>query len=69
MSLAPKTRRPLLSPLRPQWPATDAAYILDTFPIVRRHDKAAFGNYRTKDMVLAYYNALAAGDTDTDVAV
>ena len=47
----------------------DAAYILDTFPIVRRHDKAAFGHYRTKDMVLAYYNALAAGDTDTDVAV
>ena len=47
----------------------DAAYILDTFPIVRRRDKAAHGHYRTKDMVLAYYNALAAGDTDTDVAV
>ena len=47
----------------------DAAYILDTFPIVRRHDKAAFGHYRTKAMVLAYYNALAAGDTDVDVAV
>ena len=47
----------------------DAAYILDTFPIVRRHDKAAFGNYRTKAMILAYYNALAAGDTSTDVAV
>ena len=47
----------------------DAAYILDTFPIVRRHDKAAFGHYRTKAMVLAYYNALAAGDTDTDVAL
>ena len=47
----------------------DAAYILDTFPIVRRHDKTAFGHYRTKAMVLAYYNALAAGDTDTDVAV
>ena len=47
----------------------DAAYILDTFPIVRRHDKAAFGHYRTKTMVLAYFNALAAGDTSTDVAV
>ena len=34
-----------------------------------RHDKAAFGHYRTKAMVLAYYNALAAGDTSTDVAV
>ena len=47
----------------------DAAYILDTFPIVRRHDKAAFGHYRTKAMTLAYYNALAAGDTDVEVAV
>ena len=46
-----------------------AAYILDTFPIVHRHDKAAFGHYRTKSMALVYYNALAAGDTDTDVAV
>ncbi len=42
----------------------DAAYILDTFPSVRRHDKAAFGTYRAKDMVLAYHNALATGDTD-----
>ena len=47
----------------------DAAYILDTFPIVRRHDEAAFGHYRTKAMILAYFNALAAGDTSTDVAV
>ena len=47
----------------------DASYILDTFPIVRRHDKAAFGHYRTKAMILAYFNALAAGDTTTDVAV
>ncbi|MCY4081444.1 MAG: hypothetical protein OXF54_14465 [Caldilineaceae bacterium] len=47
----------------------DAAYILDTFPIVRRHDEAAFGHYRTKEMTLAYYNALAAGDTDVVVAV
>ena len=46
----------------------DADYILDTFPIVRRHDKAAFGHYRTKAMILAYYNALAAGDTDVEVA-
>ena len=31
----------------------DAGYILDTFPIVRAQDKAAFGRYRTKDEVLA----------------
>ena len=47
----------------------DAAYILDTFPIVRRHDEAAFGHYRTKEMVLAYYNALDAGDAGVEVAV
>ncbi len=47
----------------------DAAYVLDTFPIVRRQDEAAFGRYRTKEMILAYMNALAAGDTETWVAV
>ena len=47
----------------------DTAYVLDTFPIVRRQDEAAFGTYRTKDLILAYMNALAAGDTETVVAV
>ena len=47
----------------------DAAYVLDTFPIVRRQDETAFGSYRTRDMVLAYMNALAAGDVETRVAV
>jgi hypothetical protein len=41
---------------------TDAGYILDTFPIVRENDMAAFGRYRTKDLILAYWNAFAAGD-------
>ena len=50
-------------------PHADAAYIFDTFPIVRRHDEAAFGHYRTKGTVLAYYSALAAGDRDVAVAV
>ena len=47
----------------------DAEYVLDTFPIVRREDEAACGKYRTRDMTLAYMNALAAGDTETRVAV
>ena len=47
----------------------DADYVLSTFPIVRRQDVAAFGSYRTRDLVLAYMNALDAGDTETDVAV
>ena len=47
----------------------DAGYVLDTFPIIRREDETAFGRYRTKEMILAYMNALAAGDTETQVAV
>ena len=47
----------------------DAEYVLSTFSIVRREDEAAFRSYRTRDLVLAYMNALAAGDTETDVAV
>ena len=47
----------------------DAGYILGTFPIVQRQDQAAFGRYRTREQVLAYMNALTAGDTETVVAV
>ena len=47
----------------------DAAYVLDTFPIVRRHDEATFGRYRTRDLILGYMNALVAGDTETRLAV
>ena len=45
----------------------DASYVLDTFPIVRKEDEANFGRYRTRYLILAYMNALAAGDTDTIV--
>ena len=46
----------------------DATYVLDTFPIVRRKDEARFGTYRTRNLILAYMNALAAGDAETVVA-
>jgi len=39
--------------------ADDAAYILDSFPIVREHDERAFGRYRTRDDVLARLPLLA----------
>ena len=45
----------------------DAEYILNTFPIVKKEDKAEFGRYRTRDLILAYMNALAAGDPTTIV--
>ena len=47
----------------------DAAYVLDTFPIVRREDEKEFGTYRTKEMVLTYMNALSSGDVGVRVGV
>ena len=47
----------------------DAGYVMDTFPIVRREDTAAFGRYRTRELVLAYMHALEAGDAETVVAL
>lgn len=38
----------------------DASYILDTFPIVKRKDEEKFGEYRTKRLVLAEYDRMAA---------
>ena len=47
----------------------DAEYILGAFPIVRREDEAEFDYYRTRDLILAYMNALAAGDTESVATV
>lgn len=38
----------------------DVDYIMDTFPIVRRKDEAAYGEYRTKRTILEMYDAIAA---------
>ncbi|MDR0959642.1 MAG: N-6 DNA methylase [Propionibacteriaceae bacterium] len=37
----------------------DAAYIMETFPIVKRKDEAAHGEYRTKRLILEVYDAMA----------
>jgi hypothetical protein len=37
----------------------DADYILETFPIVKRKDEAAFGEYRTKRLILEKYDEWA----------
>lgn len=37
----------------------DAAYIMDTFPIVRRKDEELHGVYRTKETILTIYDVLA----------
>ncbi|KAB1980811.1 Eco57I restriction-modification methylase domain-containing protein [Streptomyces triticiradicis] len=41
-------------------PRDDVDYILDTFPIVRRKDEAKYGSYRTKELILAEYDRMAA---------
>ncbi len=41
-------------------PRDAVAYIMDTFPIVKRKDEAAFGSFRTKDTILAIYDEMAA---------
>jgi SOS-response transcriptional repressor LexA len=37
----------------------DAAYVMETFPIVKRREERAVGEYRTKRLVLERYDALA----------
>lgn len=37
----------------------DVDYIMETFPIVRRRDEAAFGEFRTKRLILEVYDAMA----------
>jgi hypothetical protein len=40
-------------------PRDAVAYIMDTFPIVKRKDEAAHGEYRTKRVILEIYDAMA----------
>jgi hypothetical protein len=44
-----------------------AHYIFSTFPIVEREDIVAHGRYLSRDLCLAYINALAAGDPDASI--
>ena len=40
---------------------SEAKYVLSTFPIVQRQDEAAYGRYRTRDLIIGYMQLLAAG--------
>lgn len=37
----------------------DVDYIMETFPIVKRHDESEYGEYRTKRLILEIYDAMA----------
>lgn len=45
----------------------DAEYILDTFPIVKRKDEAIYGEFRTKRLILEYFDALASWFNSSEV--
>jgi hypothetical protein len=47
----------------------ETGYVLSTFPSVRQGDEAAFGTYRTRDLIIAYMRAQAAGDYHSRVAL
>ncbi|MEU5714514.1 DNA methyltransferase [Streptomyces sp. NPDC020403] len=44
----------------------DVAYILDTFPIVKRKDEKKYGEYHTKNLILAEYDRMAAAGLTMD---
>ena len=44
----------------------DVRYVYSTFPIVERQETEACGGYRSRDLCLAYLNALAAGRPDAE---
>ena len=45
----------------------DVRYIYSTFPIVERQETKAYGQYRSRDLCLAWINALAAGQPDAEI--
>jgi hypothetical protein len=45
----------------------DVRYIYSTFPITEREDLAAFNRYQSRDLCLAWMNALSAGDVDAKI--
>ena len=44
----------------------DVRYVYSTFPIVERQEIEIHGRYRSRDLCLAYLNALAAGRPDAE---
>ena len=47
----------------------DVRYIYSTFPIVEHEETAAYGTYRSRDLCLAWMNALAAGHPDAEIVL
>ena len=45
----------------------DVEYIMETFPVVQRTDEASYGTYRTKNLILEFFDCMtAAGQAGSD---
>jgi hypothetical protein len=58
----------IFDPADPAQSRDDIRYIYSTFPIVEREEMAKWGSYRSRDLCLAYINALMAGQPDSEVS-
>lgn len=58
----------VFDPADPTQSRDDIRYIYSTFPIVEREEIAKWGNYRSRDLALAWVNALMAGQPDAEIA-
>ena len=45
----------------------DVRHVYATFPIVKRQEREAYGSYLSRDLCLAWMNALAAGNPDANI--
>lgn len=58
----------VFDPTDPVQSRDDIRYIYSTFPIVERGEIARWGSYRSRDLTLAWINALMAGEPDAGIA-
>lgn len=58
----------VFDPTDPAQSRDDIRYVYSTFPIVQREEIAKWGSYRSRDLALAWINALMAGQPDAEIA-
>jgi hypothetical protein len=58
----------VFDPVDPTQSRDDIRFIYSTFPIVEREETETWGSYRSRDLCLAWINALMAGQPDASVA-
>ena len=57
----------VFDPAEPAQSRDDIRYIYSTFPIVEREETAKWGTYRSRELCLAWINAILAGQPDAEV--